>query len=235
VRHDLSIGPGPGSTWTHTVLYTFQGRADGAFPDTALAIDATGALYGTNAYSGGFNPRYGGVAFQLAPSLSGGTWTFTTVHDFYGAGQPSFEGDLILDAKGTLYGTSWSGGTADMGFVYRLKQSSPGVWSMTTVWNFSGADGSLPQGGVIFGKGALYGTTYSGGDLTKCNFIGCGVLFQLTPGPGGVWTQSVLYKFSGGKDGAAPQGALMRGKSGAFYGTTSAGGVNGSGTIFGMR
>jgi len=230
------LTPGPGGVWTETVLYTFQGRADGAFPDTGLAIDKAGALYGTNYYSGGYNLRYGGVVFQLAPPPQpGGAWTFATIQDFYNIGQPSFEGDLVLDAKGALYGTSWSGGTSDMGFVFQLKQSSPGVWSMKTLWNFSGADGSLPQGGVIIGKGALYGTTYSGGDMLKCNSIGCGVLFQLTPGPGGVWTETVLYKFSGGTDGAAPQGALMRGKGGAYYGTTSAGGMTGGGTIFGMK
>jgi uncharacterized repeat protein (TIGR03803 family) len=136
-------------TWTETVLYSFQGRADGAFPDTALAIDGAGALYGTTTFSGGTNPKYGGVVFQLAPSA--GTWTFATLHDFSGAGQPSFEGDVVLDSKGAVFGTSWSGGTSDMGFVYRLRPPSVpgGSWTMATLWNFSGTDGSLPQGGVI--------------------------------------------------------------------------------------
>lgn len=222
-----------GSVWNETVLYQFQGRSDGAFPDTALAVDSAGALYGTTTYSGGLNPRYGGVVFQLAQT--GGVWIFTTLHDFLGTGQPSFEGDLLLDAKGALYGTSWSGGPSDMGFVYRLRPGAGGVWTLSILWNFSGADGSLPQGGVIRGSGGvLYGTTYSGGNLTKCNFIGCGVVFQLTSA-GGIWTQSVLHQFTGGNDGAAPQGALLRDRRGILYGTTSAGGKTGGGTVFKMK
>ena len=221
-----------GSTWTETVLYQFQGRADGAFPDTALAIDSKGALYGTTTYSGGLNPRYGGVVFQLNPQ-TGGLWTFATLYDFIGTGQPGFEGDLLLDGRGALYGTSWSGGSSDMGFVYRLKPgSSAGTWTFSNLWSFSGIDGSLPQGGVIRGtKGVLHGTTYSGGDLNKCNFIGCGVVFKLVAGTGDVWTGSVLHQFTGAKDGAAPQGALLRDRNGILYGTTSAG-AKGSGTIF---
>ena len=107
---------------------------------------------------------------------------------------------------------------------------------MSTLWNFGGIDGSLPQGGVIRGaNGTLYGTTYSGGDLAKCNFIGCGVAFQLTPGVGGVWTQTILHTFTGGQDGAAPQGALLRNKAGVLYGTTSSGGTANGGTVFGMK
>ena len=227
------LTPGIGDIWSETVLYAFQGRADGAFPDTALTIDPAGVLYGTNTFSGGTNPRFGGVVFQLAPQ-PGGAWTFTTLQDFYGIGMPSYEGDLILDAKGSVYGTSWSGGAAGMGFVYRLKPSLGGTWTMSTLWSFSGPDGSLPQGGVIRGPQGLLGTTYSGGDLNKCNFIGCGVVFQLTPGAGGVWTESVLYQFTGGNDGAAPQGALLRAGNGVLYGTTSAGG-KGNGTVFRMK
>jgi hypothetical protein len=81
----------------------------------------------------------------------------------------------------------------------------------------------------------LYGTTYSGGDLSKCNFIGCGVLFQLSPSTGGVWTEIILHTFTGAQDGGAPQGALLRGKNGAFYGTTSIGGGYGGGTVFGVK
>ena len=60
------------------------------------------------------------------------------------------------------------------------------------------------------------------------------MIFQLVVRPGDVWTESVLYQFTGGKDGAAPQGALMLGGNGILYGTTSAG-AKGKGTIFKMK
>jgi len=217
-------------TWIETVLYKFQGRADGAFPDTGLAIDMAGALYGTTTFSGGTNPRYGGIVFQLTPQ--GSTWAFTTIKDFLGIGEPSFEGDLVLDSKGAVYGTSWSGGPADMGFIYRLTPpAGGGIWTYDSLWNFIGTDGSMPQGGVIWGpKGRLLGTTYSGGNLTNCNGIGCGVIFSIEPNSG---AKNVVYRFTGGMDGAQPQGALLQNKNNtAWYGTTSSGGNFGAGTVF---
>src|ERR1035438_2798002 len=44
-------------------------------------------------------------------------------------------------------------------------------------------------------------------------------------------TYKVLYKFSGGADGASPNG-LVFDKLGNLYGTTRAGGVTGNGTVF---
>lgn len=241
--YQLSPPGTPGGAWTEAVLYSFQGRADGAFPDTTMAMDGAGNLYGTTTYSGGTNPRFGGLVFQLIPAAqAGGPWTFNTLFSFLNIGQPSFEGDLVLDAKGALYGTSWDGGAAGMGFVYRLTPpAQPGTaWAASTLWSFSGMDGSLPQGGVILGpKGILYGTTYSGGDLTKCNGIGCGVVFRLKPPAkvGGAWQRSVLYSFQNGSDGAAPQGALLLDTTGALVGTTSAGAAPppGGGTIFSLK
>jgi uncharacterized repeat protein (TIGR03803 family) len=234
----FQLSPGvAGGPWTETVLYNFQGRADGAFPDATLTIDSKGNLYGTTSFGGGTNPLLGGMVFQLAPNPSG-VWTFTTVYDFQGSGQPSFEGDLVVDGKGVLYGTSWKGGLGE-GFVFRLGPPAVqgGAWRFSNLWSFSGSDGSQPQGGVIPGpKGVLYGTTYSGGDLTNCNFIGCGVVFQLTPPvAGGKWSYTSLYTFAGGMDGAAPQGALLRNKAGILFGTTSAGGKLGGGTVFQVK
>lgn len=41
-----------------------------------------------------------------------------------------------------------------------------------------------------------------------------------------------LYSFTGGNDGANPYAALVQGGDGRFYGTTSAGGAGGAGTVF---
>jgi uncharacterized repeat protein (TIGR03803 family) len=47
----------------------------------------------------------------------------------------------------------------------------------------------------------------------------------------GASTFKVLYKFTGGADGASPNGLIFD-KLGNLYGTTSAGGATGNGTVF---
>jgi|HubBroStandDraft_1064217.scaffolds.fasta_scaffold01629_4 uncharacterized repeat protein (TIGR03803 family) len=100
--------------------------------------------------------------------------------------------------------------------------------SLTTIYSFTGAGGGYTGAGVVFGTGAhstsLFGTTPHGG---SANF---GTAFELTPGA--TWSQTVLYNFQGGNDGASPLAALTPGKGGVLYGTTSAGGNSGNGTVF---
>jgi hypothetical protein len=84
----------------------------------------------------------------------------------------------------------------------------------------------------------LYGTTFLGGSGLPCTYgsfvvSGCGTVFQLTPPatPGGAWTESVLYSFSGSdSDGACPAAGVVLGKNGVLYGTTTYGGSATSGS-----
>jgi uncharacterized repeat protein (TIGR03803 family) len=53
-----------------TVLHSFTGGADGAFPEAGLAIDSGGTLYGTAEHGGDLScePSYGcGVVFEISP------------------------------------------------------------------------------------------------------------------------------------------------------------------------
>jgi uncharacterized repeat protein (TIGR03803 family) len=98
-----------------------------------------------------------------------------------------------------------------------------------TVYTFSNAGtGFNSYGGLIFDSaGNLYGTTREGGAF------GSGTVFELSPGPGGVWTETVLYSFKGGsKDGAHPVAPLVFDKVGNLYGTTYVGGTSYRGTAF---
>jgi uncharacterized repeat protein (TIGR03803 family) len=97
--------------------------------------------------------------------------------------------------------------------------------------NFSGSNGTTPVASLTFNaydskSKILYGTTAAGGDLTKCGGKGCGTVFELIPPATGNtnWTEQVLHEFQGGSDGATPTGSVIFDKSGALYGTTSAGG-----------
>jgi uncharacterized repeat protein (TIGR03803 family) len=100
-----------------------------------------------------------------------------------------------------------------------------------------GRDGAIGGSQLIADSaGNLYGTTLSGGNKsTGCEgytgVVGCGVVFKLTPGAHGSWKETVLYTFTGGKDGAHPVGGVTLDSAGNLYGTTRNGGV-GVGVVF---
>jgi uncharacterized repeat protein (TIGR03803 family) len=109
--------------WKESMLYNFCSRnncADGARPDAALVFDQTGNLYGTTT-NGGTGCGYPGcgVAFRLAHAKDG--WTETVVHNFKGGvdGANPTQG-LILDTKGSIYGTTPAGGSGGHGTVFEV-------------------------------------------------------------------------------------------------------------------
>lgn len=100
-------------------------------------------------------------------------------------------------------------------------------------------DGSEPASGLVSdGAGSFYGTS-DGGGLKSCGFSSpfCGTVFKATLGSDGTWKESVIYRFRGGNDGAAPSGTLVFDGAGNLYGTTITGGNDlcngeGCGTVF---
>lgn len=95
------------------ILYSFSGSYGG--PVDNLVMDSAENLYGT-AYRDGAH-LYGSV-FELSPSSGG--WIYTDLYDFTGGsdgGYPS--GGVALDANGTLYGTTTSGGSGN-GVVWEI-------------------------------------------------------------------------------------------------------------------
>jgi hypothetical protein len=124
-----------------------------------------------------------------------------------------------------------------------LAQSAhAGTSSEQVLYRFQGGnDGKYPYANLVAdAAGNLYGTTNNGGGTSCTN--GCGTVFELSPPaePGGAWTETVLYRFQGGSDGANPQTPLLFNAKGALYGTTSQGGdgncsviqLTGCGTVF---
>src|SRR5438552_5015697 len=89
------------------------------------------------------------------------------------------------------------------------------------IYSFNGVDGANPYNGVILKGGNLYGVTYAGG------VYGNGTVFELTPS-GNAWTETVLYNFTGGSDGALPFADLTFDGAGNLYGTTLYGGTEGA-------
>lgn len=219
-----------GSSWTETVLYSFGFAPDAAFPAGELVADKNGNLYGTTTL-GGINNQ--GAVYQLAPPpITGGPWTETVIYSFNGTDGTLPGGGLQFDAKGKLSGTTNGGGAQSGGTVFQL--TPPAIkgnpWTQAVLFDFSGGslDGGSPSAGVIFYKGSLFGTASSGGAG------GAGAVFQLAPPVGGhgPWTETILHSFTS-RDGFAPRSQLVQ-KNGIFYGTTSQGGVFGTGTVFAL-
>jgi len=127
-----------------------------------------------------------------------------------------------------LYGTTFVGGAYGAGEVFELSTEGDGTWKEKVLYSFTGGvDGANPYyAGVIFDStGKLYGTTVGGGAF------GLGTVFELTPTRAG-WSESVLYSFAGGNDGASPYAGVIFDVAGGLYGTTFAGGSYGDGTVF---
>jgi uncharacterized repeat protein (TIGR03803 family) len=150
------------------------------------------------------------------------------------------DGGLIFDTAGNLYGAAL-GGANGSGVVFELSPSGGGTWTETVLYNFcslSGcADGGGPSSSLIFDKaGNLYGTTVSGGAYqSACGGSACGTVFELSPDGDGTWTETVLYSFGNEPDGHEPIAGVVMDGSGNLYGTTFAGGLGHSGTVFELK
>ncbi len=196
-----------------TILYGFTGtNGDGVSPAGELVRDSAGNLYGTT-YSGGYLQQ--GTVFKVEPN-----GTETILHTFMG-GTDGFNpgGGLISDAAGNLYGT-----TLEVGTVFKIDTSG----TKTILFTFSGQDGSYPTGRLaIDASGNLYGVTEQGGDN-----LPYGNVYKLDP----AGNETVLYDFSGGKDGKYPTAdPLALDAAGNLYGTTDEGGAGNNGVVFKIK
>jgi uncharacterized repeat protein (TIGR03803 family) len=144
----------------------------------------------------------------------------TVVHTFYGWNGATPDSPLVQDSAGNIYGTTRGGGTlnAEQGYgvVFKLGASNP-------LYAFAGPpDGANPYAGLIVDSvGDLYGTTSNGGAH------GFGTVFKVDASG----SESVLYSFKGGLDGATPYDGLAMDSAGNLYGTTYGGG-SGPGVVF---
>jgi uncharacterized repeat protein (TIGR03803 family) len=177
--------------------------------------------------------RYGGsyglgTLYSLA--LVNGVWNATDLHDFTGGSDGDEpDGDLLMDkTTGAFYGTASSGGgSSGCGTVFELAESG-GTWTFTTLYSFQGgSDGCIPEVALHEeGKkpGTLFGTTTYGGTANA------GTVFELAE-TNGLWTESVLYTFTGGNDGGNPFDIAVD-QEGNVYGVASSGGAYSAGAVF---
>lgn len=204
---------------TFSVVHKFK-WSDGANPLAGLTVDGTN-LYGTTSSGGKF-----GVGTVFAINSSGEE---SVLYEFTGGkdgGSP--EAALIL-VGGNLYGTTTAGGASDAGTVFEV--TPHGVEKV--LYSFKGkADGANPEASLVAdSEGNLYSTTNLGGEYDR------GTVFKLVAPKvaGKAWTEEVLHSFGKGNDGTDPVAGVSFDVVGNLYGTTSAGGTSGNGTVFQLK
>lgn len=228
----------PAQAQTFNVIHDFSGGGDGARPFAGLIMDRAGSLYGTASF-GGSGPCFSGCGNVFRLKRAGSSWVLSVLYRFQGGPNDGAEplAGVTIAADGRLYGTTGGGGNPacnnGCGTVFQLRPpvracaSIQCPWTETVLYRFNGNDGGNPAyGSLVFDQsGSLYGTTQNGGAH------GYGVVYKLTPSGGG-WTESSIYDFTGGNDGAFPASGLMVDQTGELYGTTLYGGTLNRGVVY---
>jgi uncharacterized repeat protein (TIGR03803 family) len=212
-----------------TPIYSFCAKpncADGENPQAGIArAGSTGLLYGTT-FGGGANG--GGTIFQL-DSTSG---TLTPMIYSFCALPNCMDGQgpvvtLVESGRGGnyLYGTTTGGGANGLGTIFKITPSG----TLTTLYSFGGTDGQYPWGLVVGADENFYGTTEIGGAFNS------GTIFEWNPSGGSNGGFSKEYDFcsdTGCLNGGFPLAGFILASDLNLYGTTSAYGTYGQGTIF---
>ena len=198
---------------TYSDLHEFNCAVEGCFPTypEILAQGRDGNLYGTTD-AGGTSSM--GTVFMITTS-----GTLTTLHNFSGLDGQNPDGGLVLGTDGNFYGTTRFGGASNFGTVFKITPA--GV--LTTLHSFIGTDGSEPRPGLVQGKsGTFYGTT--------CGFNPPWTAYSIT-------STGVFKTINSTNDvriATCSSAPLILGNDGNLYGTTMAGGITETGTVFRM-
>jgi uncharacterized repeat protein (TIGR03803 family) len=177
------------------------------------------------------------ISITMASGASAAT-RYKVLHSFSDRNGEGYapEAVVVMDSAGNLYGTTVAGGNGGVGcgypgcgIVFQLKPNPDGSWSELIVHNFTGYDGRNSYAPVTLdSRGNLYGTTKMG------STGGNGTVFKLSPAMNGSWTAFALESFSGGLEGGQSYAGVMLDSSGHLYGTTSVGGADNVGVVFGL-
>jgi uncharacterized repeat protein (TIGR03803 family) len=147
--------------------------------------------------------------------------TYSTIYSFTGTNnKPS--GPLVQGTDGNLYGVTANGGTTSNGSIFKVTPQG----QFTTLYSFCAQNqcsGGTGLSGLIQGTNGNFYGAYS--------YPGYGAAFEITPA-GKLTTLYTFCSLPNCSDGEYPNGPLLQGMDGNFYGTTHEGGANGAGTVY---
>ncbi len=207
---------------TEGVLHSFTGTPDGENPYAGLT-NVNGTVYGTT-YQGGVKAGDHGTVFSITPSGS-----YSIVYSFGSTANDCLLPDstmVYVASEKALYGTGYAGAAKEVGCIFKLSLAGKKP-TESILYSFLGSTKSPTYtSGVVFYKGALYGTTPEGGTN------GAGTIYKVTLSG----KESIIYSFKGKPDGANPQASLVV-MGNKLYGATKQGGLDncayaGCGTVF---
>ena len=206
---------------TFKTLLTFN-EANGAVPTAEPVPGSDGKLYGTTQYGGASD---NGEIYRM--STSGGLTVLYSACSKSNCADGSLPtGSLVLGSDGNFYGTTSDGGSQGKGTIFVVTTSG----SLTTLYSFCAlancTDGEFPYSGLVQGSdGNFYGTTPGGAESN-------GTAFRITPS-GTLTSLHTFCSVARCGDGTSPEGGVIQGSDGNFYGTTAQAGANGNGgTVF---
>jgi uncharacterized repeat protein (TIGR03803 family) len=222
--------PNGSGGWDESVLFSFDPTTTGYALSSGVFLNANGQLVGEGWE--GATSADAGFVYALTPAS--GQWNYTALSNFPETDGIAPETALVADSKGKLYGTTFAGGTQNLGSVFELTPTSTGTWTETMIYSFlqgHPVNGTIfptaqPSSLIIDSAGSLYGEAVGGGSKND------GMVYKLSPLPDGTWQFTTLYSFLGGVGGNSPSGGLIMDSAGNLYGTTQYGG---KGTIQGQR
>ena len=203
------LAPANGGGWTESIVYAFNGGADGENPAGGVVMNAGGDFFGTCDNN---CPLHGSV-YELTPNGSG--YSKSWLYRFTDGSDGEQPNGLIIDSSGNLYGTTSFGGAGGGGVVFDLlPQGNNWVFGVLyPLLNRNPNDYGPLATLTMDAAGNLYGTSFSGGQY------GAGSVFKLTRSGGG-WNYSSLHDFTGGNDGGGPTSPVVLDSHGNVYGTT---------------
>lgn len=210
-----------------SIIHSFgKTPTDGSGPAAGLISGPNGFFYGTTRTGG--DHLNNGTVFKVAPS-----GVVTTLHSF---GSQMINGNIIdgtdpvagvtVGPDGALYGVTKVGGSNGYGEIYRLTADGH---SFTPLYSFKNdsSDGANPDTSLTLGlDGNFYGTLRAGGDYAV------GSVYQLVVTNGAFHSFTRIHSFGASASDANTPSSLTLGPDGRLYGTSSAGGQIGGGTIF---
>jgi uncharacterized repeat protein (TIGR03803 family) len=144
-----------------------------------------------------------------APRTAAG-WTFEGLHCFSWAEGSRAVGSVTFGHNGMLYGVHAAGGEQGLGTLFRW---SPADGGFTLLQHFAYSDSgpSAPESGLVLGSdGQLWGTSSFGGATFR------GTIYTLDAHE----ALTMRCEFGGDHTLFSPQGSLVEGEPGRFYGTT---------------